>query len=141
MHKIKDLKAGDFIDLDNWFREIIEEDYTNLANFYLPLIDSENEPIEEVMEQFVSQMADIKETYIWIFNPPQMPTDAEQRQPTAGDSYRQEFSEDYGLYTEIIYLLCISFGFKPNDVLQMKCEDFLYWGEYAIRKRIVENIK
>ena len=141
MHKIKDLRAGEFIDLDNWFREIIEEDYTNIEKFYLLLLESDKEDIEAVMTEFINQMTEIKETYIWIFNPPQMPTETEIRQPTTGDGYRQEFSEDYGLYTEMIYLLCISFGFKPNEVLQMKCEEFLYWGEYVIRKRIVENIK
>ena len=141
MHKIKDLRAGEFIDLDNWFREIIEEDYTNIEKFYLLLLESDKEDIEAVMTEFINQMTEIKETYIWIFNPPQMPTETEIRQPTTGDGYRQEFSEDYGLYTEIIYLLCISFGFKPNEVLQMKCEEFLFWGEYALRKRIVENIK
>ena len=141
MRKITELRAGDFVDLDNYFREIIEEDYTNIEKFYLLLLESDKEDIEAVMTEFINQMTEIKETYIWIFNPPQMPTETEIRQPTAGDGYRQEFSEDYGLYTEIIYLLCISFGFKPNEVLQMKCEEFLYWGEYVIRKRIVENIK
>ena len=141
MRKITELRAGDFIDLDNYFREIIEEDYTNIEKFYLLLLESDKEDIEAVMTEFINQMTEIKETYIWIFNPPQMPTDAEQRQPTAGDSYRQEFAQDYGLYTEMIYLMCKGDVLKVDELMHMKCEQFLFWGEYLLRKKIVESIK
>ena len=70
-----------------------------------------------------------------------MPTDAEQKQPTIGDEYRKEFAQDYGLYTEIIYLLSKADPLKVPEVIKMKCEDFLYWAEYLLRKRFVENIK
>lgn len=144
MHKITELRAGDFIDLDNYFREIIQEDYTNIENFYLLLLGRKVKSdieIQEVMSEFINEMTEIKETYIWIFSPPQMPTSSEQPQPTIGDDYRNEFAQDYGLYTEMIYLMSRGVILDIEKIMQMKCIDFLFWGEYLLRKRFVENIK
>ena len=144
MHIIKNLRAGDFIDLDNYFREIIEEDYTNVEKFYLLLLDElpkDEQGYSDVMQEFIKEMTSIKEEFSWIFNPPQMPTEADQKQPTIGDEYRKDFAQDYDLYTEIVFLIMITLGYKPDEVMQIKCEDFLYWGEYLLRKRFVENIK
>ena len=144
MYKLTDLRAGDFIDLDNYFREIIEEDYSNIEKFYLLLLEelpSSEKEYSDVMQDFINQMTSIKEDYAWIFNPPQMPTEAEQKHQTIGDEYRNEFAQDYGLYTEIIYLLSKADPLKVPEVMQMKCEDFLFWAEYLLRKRFVENIK
>lgn len=144
MYIIKKLRAGDFIDIDNYFREIIEEDYSNIEKFYLLLLKElpkDEQGYADVMQEFINEMTSIKEEFVWIFNPPQMPTDSEQKQPTIGDEYRKEFAQDYGLYTEIIYLLSKADPLKVPEVMQMKCEDFLFWAEYLLRKRFVENIK
>lgn len=144
MHKITDLRAGDFIDLENWFKEISIEQYDNLEKFYLLLLGRNPKDEKEtvaVIQSFVDQKTDIVETYNWIYDPPSPPTSSDQREPTIGDEYRKEFAEDYGNYIEIIYLICISLSYKPNEVLQMKCSEFLYWGEYLLRKRFCENIK
>lgn len=144
MHIIKNLRAGEFIDLDNYFREIIEEDYTNVEKFYLLLLDElpkDEQGYSDVMQEFIKEMTSIKEEFSWIFNPPQMPTEADQKQPTIGDEYRKDFAQDYGLYTEIIYLLSKGDPLKVDEVMKMKCEDFLYWAEYLLRKRFVEAIK
>ena len=144
MHKIKDLKAGDFLDLENYFKEITNEDYTNLDKFYLLLLDrvpTKEADVLSTIELFINDLTDIKETYYWIYTPPEMPSDAEQKEPSIGDEYRQEFAEDYAGYTEMIYLICKGDFLKINEVMQMKTQDFLYWGEYLLRKRFVENIK
>lgn len=144
MHIIKNLRAGDFIDLDNYFREIIEEDYSNIEKFYLLLLKElpkTEKDYSDVMQEFINEMASIKEEFIYIFNPPQIPTEAERRQLTIGDEYRKEFAQDYGLYTEIIYLISKADPLKVAEVMQMKCEDFLFWAEYLLRKRFVEQIK
>ena len=144
MHKIKDLKAGDFIDLENWFKEINDEVYDNLEKFYLLLwgyVPKSEEETLEAIKYFESQKVEIIENYDWIYNPPQMPTSSEDKEPTIGDEYRKEFAEYYGSYVEIIFRICSSLNYKPDEVLQMKCEDYLFWGNYLLGKRFCENIK
>lgn len=144
MHKLTDLKAGEFIDFENYYKEIIDNNFDNLDKFYLLLLGKDN-PIEkevlDCIELITKELIEIKETYYWLYNPPQMPTESQQQQPTIGDDYRQEFAEDYGGYVEVIYMICKGDILKVPDVMQMKLTDFLYWGEYLLRKKFVENIK
>ena len=143
MYKITERKAGDFIDLENYFATMDGNEET-ITNFFVLLlgrmVTSEEECIE-VITKYAKEVSDIKESFEFIYNPPQLPSSAEVTQPTIGDEYRKEFAEMYGGYVELVYLLCSSLKYKPNEVLEMKLQDFLFWGNYLLHKKFVENIK
>jgi len=54
---------------------------------------------------------------------------------------RKEFTEHYGGFMEIMYLLCKGDFAKMEEVDKWKTSKFLYLGEYLLRKKNVENIE
>lgn len=147
MFKITDLKAGEFIDLLEYSKALVIADENSISiikEFYdiligrLPTTEAE---CFEIINEFDRQIEEIKEEFEFIYNPPPLPSTIDQSQSTIGDEYRKDFSETYGGYVELVYLLCSVFKFKPNEVLEMKCQDFLFWGNYCLHKKYVESIK
>jgi len=143
MYKITERKTGDFIDLENYFSSMDGNEET-IINFFVLLlgrmVTSEEECIE-VITEYAKEVTAIKESFEFIYNPPSLPSSTEQSNPTIGDEYRKEFAEMYGGYVELVYLLCGSFKYKPSEVLEMKLQDFLFWGNYLLHKKFIENIK
>ena len=151
MFSLNELKAGDFIDCENYYRAIATpDDYSEkelleiiqkffvLLNNKVPNVESE---FVEIIKEYVKQLTEIKEQYIWIYNPPSViPSNAKQTNNLASE-LRKEFAEDYQGYIEMIYVLSNGKYLDIPKVLQMKTKDFLFWGEYALRKRIVEQAK
>ena len=152
MYNINEKAAGDFIDLESWYAEIStmqagEDDqyFENIiTKFFISLVgrlfESEEE-CKQVFENYVKEVEELKSGFEFIYNPPQLPSSTEQTTPSIGDEYRKEFVEMYGGYVELVYLLCSAFGYKPDEVLQMKTQDFLFWANYLLHKKYVENIK
>jgi len=152
MHKIKDLKAGEFIDLDNYYRaieemkgrEIVPEDNEIVTKFFVLLgektPDTEQKAVDVFLE-YMKQVVELKNDYEFIYNPPPLPSSTEEKQPTIGDEYRQEFAQTYGVYVEIVYLLSAFFKKFPAEVLDINVVDFMFWGNYLLHKKFVENIK
>ena len=152
MFTLEDMKAGDFIDLENYYFEICEQakegnesnelavvitKFFKLLNGKVPTKDAE---YIDIIKEYERQLIDIKETYTWIYNPPSvMPSSIDKEQ--SNNQLRDEFTQDYGGYIEIIYVLCKGIFFEVPKVLEMKTKDFMFWGEYALRKRIVESQK
>ena len=143
MYKINERKAGDFIDLETYFSSM-DGDIESITKFFVLLlgqmIDSEEEIINTVTN-YAEEIKELKEGFEFVYNPPSLPSTIEQQTPTIGDEYRKEFAEMYGGYVELVYLLCGSFKYKPSEVLEMKLQDFLFWGNYLLHKKFVENIK
>jgi len=137
MFGIADKKAGDFIDLENYFKT------ENWHNFFVTLtgdIPREN-TYEKILKDYLAEVVELKEQYEWIYNPPQMPSNSEEQKQTYGMELRKEFAEHYGGYTELVYLICNSDITKVSKVMEMKTSEFLFWGEYLLRKRIIEQVK
>lgn len=89
---------------------------------------------------FYERAAVIKSKFVWIYNPPQIAE--ESNGITAGSVHRKEFVDFYGGYPEMVYILLQNRIYKSKEELyKSKTEEFLYWAEYLLRKRIVENIK
>ena len=154
MYKIKERKAGEFIDLEFYFASM-DGDYENIVKFFVLLLTgkpADEEDIKrgislnesdciEIIGIYAKEVSELKEQFEFIYNPPPLPSVISDKQSTIGDEYRKEFAEMYGGYVEMVYLLCGSFKYKPNEVLEMKLQDFLFWGNYLLHKKFVENIK
>ena len=143
MYKIIERKAGEFIDMESYFASM-DGNLEAITNFFVLLlgrmIESEEECIE-VITQYAQEVTEIKESFEFVYNPPPLPSSIDEKQSTIGDEYRKEFAEMYGGYVELVYLICQSFKYKPDEVLDMKLQDFLFWGNYLLHKKFVENIK
>ena len=134
MSSLNKLTTEQFINLDNYLKEFVDEDYTNHEKFYSILG-------ETTIEEYLNWLTEIKKSYPWIYDPPQMPTKSTDKQPTIGDEYRKEFAQDYGGYTEMVYLISTTFAYKPDEVMELNVLSYLFWGEYLLRKKITENIE
>lgn len=136
------IRAGDFIDLDEWFSKM-QDDERLIIDFLNLLcgdkIPTTEEGIIELINEYARQVVDIKETYTWLFNPPPIPSSVEKE---INNRYLlEDFANDYTGYIEIIYLLCNGDMTKVEQVKEMPTQDFFFWGEYLFRKRYIENVK
>lgn len=152
MFRINQLKAGEFIDLDNYYREFEnmqpyeDENYYSdiISKFFVILnveIPQDEEGYVEIFKEFAKQMLEIKGNYEFIYNPPPLPTSLSSLENTIGHEYRKEFSEMYGGYVENVYLLSTIFRKFPNEILEMNVLDFMFWANYLNHKNWCEQIK
>ena len=93
---------------------------------------------EQVAQLFFSSTSGFKEKYQWIFEPP---VTGQAGKATIGSEYRREFTEKYGGFMEIIYLISMGDPLKNEQIEAMRCENFLSLGEYLNHKKIVEAIE
>jgi hypothetical protein len=137
MYEIGKLRAGDFIDLENYFKN---EEWNN----FFVLLTGEvalTHNYEQVLKDYIEAVIELKSGFEFIYNPPPLPTTTDIKPATIGDEYRKEFVELYGGYVELVYLVATTFKYKPEQVLKMKCIDFLFWGNYLLHKKFCESIK
>jgi len=144
MFRIKDLRAGDFIDIDNYYREFEqgsnehEKEFFAILGLEIPKTEAE---YLIFFEQYHAQMLEIKESFEFIYNPPPLPSTLNKDGNTIGDEYRREFAEMYGGYVQNIYLVSINFRKLPNEILEMNVMDFLFWANYLLHQKWCEQIK
>jgi hypothetical protein len=144
MFRIKDLKAGEFIDIDNYYREFETGDNNSeLLFFDILKIEKPTNQQEylDFFKEYEIQMTEIKENYEFVYNPPPLPSTLSTEQNTIGTEYRKEFSQMYGGYVENVYLLSTIFHKLPNEILEMNALDFLFWANYLNHKKWCEQIK
>lgn len=144
MFRINQLKAGEFIDIDNYYREFEQGDNEHEKEFFAILgVDKPNTQ-QQYLDFFVEyelQITDIKESFEFIYKPPPLPSTLNKDGNTIGDEYRKEFAEMYGGYVQNIYLVSINFRKLPNEILEMNVIDFLFWANYLLHQKWCEQIK
>lgn len=90
-----------------------------------------------VKNMFLESVEHFAEKYEWIYNPPSIGSAGKY---TIGKQLRDEFSQHYGAYAEITYLIAKGDAMKFDEVNKMLLKEYLALGEYLLRKRVVENI-
>jgi hypothetical protein len=93
---------------------------------------------QHVLKEWSAFLEDIKKRYEYIYNPP---IRVRAGETTQGAIERQAFAEHYGGYAEMVYLIASATNRDFKSVFLDDMEYFLFWGEYLLRKRDVENIK
>ncbi len=150
MFRINQLRAGDFIDLDNYYREFemaqeeTEEVAETIVKFFEILkveIPKDESGYVEIFKEFAIQMLEIKGNYEFIYNPPPLPSTLNTEENTIGDEYRKEFSEIYGGYVQITDVVSTKFHKLPNEILEMNVIEFLFWANYLLHQKWCEKIK
>lgn len=134
--------AAKFIDADTFFSE---GDFVSFLNVVLkhriPFLKIKNVTLQEaniIFAKFKEISYNIKENHPWIFDPPSFGNSPVE---TLGTIEKQKFTEHYGGYMEIIYLLCKEDLTRADVVINWSLDRFLFQGEYLLRKRIIENLK
>ena len=149
MFNLRQLKAGEFIDAQQYYDMIVDEELDmqereNVADkFLVLLLNGKHNPkdVAAITEEYLKQLIEIRDSFDYIYNPPQSPSVQSQDTNTMGNEYRAEFAVAYGGYVELVYLVSTVFGYKPEECLSLKTQDFLFWGNYLLHKQFVENIK
>lgn len=93
---------------------------------------------EHVLKEWEAYLSDVKSRYEYIYNPPQRINTAPE---TQGSLERAAFAEHYGGYAEMSYLISNGLIKDMRNIWSYDLDFFLFWGEYLLRKRDVENIK
>lgn len=139
--------AGRFIDADTMY---LDRDFKGFFNtilkpkrrlfFWRYKIDKNLSlrEAEYVLSEWKNYAKDLKDRYEYVYNPPLR---IQQGENTQGTYERQLFAEMYGGYMEITYLLTQGKALDEERVWSLGINRFLFRGEYALRKRDVENIK
>lgn len=94
---------------------------------------------EEICRKYKSASVELKALHPWTFDPPPMPV--KLKEETQGDIYRKQFSEHYGGYVEMTYLVSNGDTLKWDLISKLPATEVLFKGEYLLRKNRVENIK
>jgi len=144
MFRINQLKAGEFIDIDNYYREFEIGDNEHEKEFFTILGIDKPITQQEYLDFFVEyelQITEIKSNHEFIYNPPPLPSTLSDKQNTIGDEYRKEFAEMYGGYVQNIYIVSTNFRKLPNEILEMNVIDFLFWANYLLHQKWCEQIK
>lgn len=139
-------KAGRFIDADTFradgdqlgmFKSILNP-RRNLIGKKYKVEDLSVREAEHILKDWNAFLTDLKLRYEYVFNPP---VRARTGGTTQGSAERQAFAEHYGGYAEMTYILSRDFGLEPAKIWEWEADLFLFWGEYLLRKRDVENLK
>lgn len=128
-------KAGKFIDFDTLLSE------GDTMAFLKMVTRTKNISLaksEHYVQLFMQQSIEIKANHEYIYNPPALPMTGEE---TQGSIERADFVSHYGGYMEITYLIAKGDFSKFDDILKWDLDRYLFFGEYLLRKRRVENIK
>jgi len=87
---------------------------------------------------YIQEADEVKASFPWIYTPPQF---ANTSEITQGSMERENFSLTYGGYTEMVYLCAIFEAVSPQVIFTYDTKYFLFWSEYLLRKKTVENLK
>lgn len=88
---------------------------------------------------FIKFAEPIKERHPWIYNPPILPS-PQNSQMSLAIEYQKDFVQDYGSYMEIVFLLTKGDFTKEDIVTGWSLDNFLFKGEYLLRKKRIETI-
>jgi len=131
--------AGRFIDLETFIKD--EDDAAFIKATVKPRLWFLKIP--ELVKRYavalyMMEAEEVKSSFPWIYKPPQF---ASAGETTQGSIERQNFSLTYGGYTEMVYLCATFESVSPKVVFTYDTKYFLFWSEYLLRKRTVENLK
>lgn len=140
--------AGRFIDADtfktegdveNFLRVILKPKRKWFFWRYDVIKDLSLREAEYVLYQWSEYTRELKEKYEYVYNPPVRYS--EPGKTTQGSIERRNFAEHYGGYMEMTYLLTQGKALDEEKVWSWGISRFLFRGEYALRKKEVENMK
>jgi hypothetical protein len=134
---------GRFIDVDNYLKD---QNITELLKILVKPklfrgfnIDNVSLAVVETMLiKATEAIMIVKSNFEGIFNPP-LTINLEEN--TEKSLAMAEFTEHYGGYMELTYMLLAGDFLKYEKLMNMKTEEFLFFGEYLLRKRNIENLK
>ena len=132
-------KAGRFIDLETFIKDENDKEFIKATiKNRIPFINVPEVVKRYAIALYMIESNEVKENFNWIYNPPTFPSEGET---TQGSIERENFSNDYGGYMEMVYLCS---GMNPQNwdlVFEWETTKFLFLSEYLLRKRTVENLK
>jgi len=131
--------VGRFIDLETFIKD--EDDKSFLKATVTPrlwFLTIPNYVQRYAVALYLQEADEVKANFPWIYDPPKFPSEGEISQ---GSMERENFSLTYGGYTEMVYLCAIFEAVSPKVIFTYDTKYFLFWSEYLLRKRTVENLK
>jgi hypothetical protein len=91
-----------------------------------------------VVTSFYKELSNLKRPYTYLF--PERDEDEELDDDVSLNySDKQAFIEEYGVYMEMIYIICNGDLLRTKEVTDMPASQFLFFAEYLLRKRDIES--
>jgi len=131
--------VGRFIDLETFIKDEDDEAFIKATVTRMFWFMTIPEYVKRyAIALYLQESDEVKSNFPWIYNPPQF---ANTGEITQGSMERENFSLTYGGYTEMVYLCAIFEAVSPQVIFTYETKYFLFWSEYLLRKRTVENLK
>ena len=88
-------------------------------------------------------MSNFKSTYPFIYSEQEVDEDGDDFEDDVNLNFseKDQFVQDYGVYMEMIYIVCGGDLLKMDEVFKLPAHKFLFISEYLIRKRNIETKK
>ena len=88
-------------------------------------------------------MSNFKSTYPFIYSEQEVDEDGDDFEDDVNLNFseKDQFVQDYGVYMEMIYIVCGGDLLKMDEVFKLTAHKFLFISEYLIRKRNIETKK
>ena len=132
-------KVGRFIDLETYIKEKDDASFLKATiKRNIPFIKIPEQVKTYAVALYMIESNEVKDRFPWIYNPPQFPNIGTT---TQGSIERENFAKDYGGYMEMVYICSTFENTSPKKVFDWDTDYFLFWSEYLLRKRTVENLK
>ena len=140
------LAAEDFDSLTSILYRPIKDEITPTGEYKVKKYKGYNKTFENVsqfivegyLERFKQEYGSIKSDYPHLFNPEDTDSQNNDGGVILGYTETQEFHDDYGPYVELIYLISKGNLLIKDKITKMNVHEFLWMGEYLIRKRKIE---
>jgi hypothetical protein len=136
--QLEDLSFSDYVDLKRYFAQ---EDYINFCRIFVKIKWWQVVYIHNtgpLLEEYARQTQELTERYYYIFNPPIY---GEPGKETIGSELRNDFVLEFGNDVVIVDKICKGKIVDYKMVEQWKTSEVLFWANYLVGQKIVEDVK
>jgi len=136
--QLEDLSFSDYVDLKRFYAA---EDYINFCRIFAVVKWWQVVYIHHALaltEEYARQTKELTERYYYIFNPPVY---GEPGKETIGSELRNDFVLEFGNDVVIVDKLCKGKIVDYKMVEQWKTSEVLFWANYLVGQKIVEDVK
>ena len=135
--RLEDLSFSDYVDLKRFY---LTEDYKNFCRIFAivkwwQIIYIHN--VTALVEKYRAQSEDIKESFYYVFDPPQY---GEEAKETIGSELRNDFVLEFGNDVIITDNVMRWANCSYKEIEQWKTSEVLFWAHFLAGQKIVEKI-
>jgi hypothetical protein len=136
--QLKDITFSDYVDLKRYFET---EDYYNFCRIFAVKKWYQTiyvHHMDAILIEYKKQSDELIAEYYYVFDPPVY---GEPGKQTIGSDLRNDFVQEFGNDVVIMDVIMRWENCSYKDIESWKLSEVLFWANYLIGQRIVENVE